>query len=279
MTPDVPIMSMKAWGSLSPTDQNIFRNAARDSSIFLRGQWKNWEASFRKQALDLDVTVIEIDRKPLEAALTGGNSAPVTHTTAERRSSGLPTNPSMQCRRHDCAERSSSLRRRLPSPRHVFRHGSPPDIDAKLEQFAVDPRCSPKRVRDAHVANELANIRRYLWPATVRSRFPPPIGSEPSTVPADHRLRLENFQGVQYSRSQTIEPRKHQAVNVAESQSLGGFARQHVQLVSKDKDLCFQRSPRPEQPDQGAPDQPAKIAHRERVSADSRARSAVFGLR
>jgi len=37
----------------------------------LRGQWKNWEASLRKQALDLDVTVIEIDRKPLEAALTG----------------------------------------------------------------------------------------------------------------------------------------------------------------------------------------------------------------
>ena len=71
MTPDVLIMSMKAWSSLSPTDQNIFRNAARDSSIFLRGQWKNWEASFRKQALDLGVTVIEIDRKPVEAALTG----------------------------------------------------------------------------------------------------------------------------------------------------------------------------------------------------------------
>ena len=71
MTPDVLIMSMKAWRSLGPADQNIFRNAARDSSIFLRGQWKNWEASFRKQALDLGVTVIEIDRKPLEAALTG----------------------------------------------------------------------------------------------------------------------------------------------------------------------------------------------------------------
>jgi hypothetical protein len=37
----------------------------------LRGQWKNWEASFRKQELDLGVTVTEIDRKPLEAALTG----------------------------------------------------------------------------------------------------------------------------------------------------------------------------------------------------------------
>ena len=70
-TPDVLIMSMKAWRSLDTTDQNIFRSAARDASMFLRGQWKNWEASFRKQALDLGVTVIEIDRKPLEAALSG----------------------------------------------------------------------------------------------------------------------------------------------------------------------------------------------------------------
>jgi tripartite ATP-independent transporter DctP family solute receptor len=71
MTPDVLVMSMKSWRSLSPADQNIFRNAARDSSIFLRGQWKNWEASFRKQALDSGVTVTEIDRRPLEAAWTG----------------------------------------------------------------------------------------------------------------------------------------------------------------------------------------------------------------
>ena len=71
MTPDVLIMSMKTWRSLDPADQNIFRNAARDTSIFLRGQWKNWEASFRKKALGLGVTVTEIDQKPLKAALTG----------------------------------------------------------------------------------------------------------------------------------------------------------------------------------------------------------------
>jgi TRAP-type C4-dicarboxylate transport system substrate-binding protein len=64
-------MSMKAWQSLSPEDQNIFRNAARDSGIFLRGQWKSWEAGRRKQAADLGVTIIEIDRKPLEAILKG----------------------------------------------------------------------------------------------------------------------------------------------------------------------------------------------------------------
>ena len=39
----------------------------------------------------------------------GGNAArSEIHTTAETRSSGLRTNPSRQCRRHDCAEKTSS---------------------------------------------------------------------------------------------------------------------------------------------------------------------------
>src|SRR6516225_11734601 len=39
----------------------------------------------------------------------GGNAARLEiHTTAETRSSELRTNPSTQCRRHGCAERSSS---------------------------------------------------------------------------------------------------------------------------------------------------------------------------
>src|SRR5262249_42760842 len=135
-------------------------------------------------------------------------------------------------------------RRWLPSPRHVFCHGGLPDIDAKLEQFAVDPRCSPKRVRDAHIAYEPTNIRRYLWPAPARSGFPAPIGSKASAVPADHCLWLENFEYVQHSRSQAIEPDKHQAVNVGKCQSLRGFAPQHVELVSKNEDLGLQRSPR-----------------------------------
>jgi len=59
-----------------------------------------------------------------------------------------------------------ALRRWLPSPCHVFCHGGLPDIDAKLEQFAVDPRCSPHRVRDTHLANEQANVCKYLWSGT-----------------------------------------------------------------------------------------------------------------
>jgi hypothetical protein len=112
---------------------------------------------------------------------------------------------------------------------------------AEVHAKAVDPRCSPKRVRDAHVANELANVRRCRWPATARSGFPAPIGSKSGTVPTDHRLRLENFQCIQYSTSYTVEPRKHQAVNVAEGQSLRGALRSSSQSVQRTAKRRFVR--------------------------------------
>jgi tripartite ATP-independent transporter DctP family solute receptor len=71
MTPDVLVMSSKTWNSLSAEDRQTFRDAARESRKFMRSQWKKWQEGFRKQAPDLGVSVVEIDRKPLEAALTG----------------------------------------------------------------------------------------------------------------------------------------------------------------------------------------------------------------
>src|SRR5262245_24983005 len=81
-------------------------------------------------------------------------------------------------------ERPPALRRRAPSPCHVLSDRGLPDIDAELEQFPVYSGCAPKWVCDAHLANESADVRGRDRPAAVRSRFPAPIGSEPSTVPA-----------------------------------------------------------------------------------------------
>src|SRR5262245_65871543 len=125
-----------------------------------------------------------------------------------------------------------ALRRRHPSPRHVLCDRGLSDVDAELEQFAVYPRSAPKRVRDTHLANELpwalrtgidetaalilqgfldgvskktANVRRCRRPATARSGFPAPKGSEAGTVPAQQRLRPYNLQSVQHPGRQAIE--------------------------------------------------------------------------
>ena len=84
----------------------------------------------------------------------------------------------------------------------------------------MDPRCSPKRIRDAHLSNELPNLQLCLWPATLRSRFPPPIPSKPSAVPTDNGFWSNNYQGAQHTRGQAMQPGKEQAVDAAEGRPL-----------------------------------------------------------
>jgi tripartite ATP-independent transporter DctP family solute receptor len=66
MSPEVLVMSQKAWQSLSAEDQKIFRESALRSSHFMREKWKDLEEQSRKQAESAGVTIVkDFDRKPL----------------------------------------------------------------------------------------------------------------------------------------------------------------------------------------------------------------------
>ena len=70
MSPEVLVMSEKAWQSLSAEDQKIFRESALRSSHFMREKWKDLEEHSRKQAESAGVTIVkDFDRKPFEAAM------------------------------------------------------------------------------------------------------------------------------------------------------------------------------------------------------------------
>ncbi len=70
MSPEVLVMSRKAWDSLSPEDRTIFREAALQSSRFMRERWKDLEEQSRRQAEAAGVTIVtNFDRKPFEAAM------------------------------------------------------------------------------------------------------------------------------------------------------------------------------------------------------------------
>jgi TRAP-type C4-dicarboxylate transport system substrate-binding protein len=72
MSPEVLVMSQKAWESLSPEDRKIFREAAIRSSQFMREKWKDLEDQSRAQAKAAGVSVVtDFDRKPFEAAMNG----------------------------------------------------------------------------------------------------------------------------------------------------------------------------------------------------------------
>ena len=55
------------------------------------------------------------------------------------------------------------MKKRLPALRgwpssidHILGHARLPDIDAELEHLSVNPRRSPQRIGDAHLADKLA---------------------------------------------------------------------------------------------------------------------------
>nr|WP_249128086.1 TRAP transporter substrate-binding protein [Bradyrhizobium lablabi] len=72
MSPEVLVMSHKAWMMLSAEDRKIFREAALRSGQFMREKWRDLEEQSRKQAEGAGVVIVtDIDRKPFEAAMAG----------------------------------------------------------------------------------------------------------------------------------------------------------------------------------------------------------------
>jgi tripartite ATP-independent transporter DctP family solute receptor len=72
MSPEVLVMSQKAWQGLSADDQKMFREAARRSSQFMREKWRDLEERSRQQAEVAGVTIVkDFDRKLFESAMSG----------------------------------------------------------------------------------------------------------------------------------------------------------------------------------------------------------------
>src|ERR1700757_1110075 len=142
---------------------------------------------------------------------------------------------------------------RVSSLGHVLRDARLSDIDAELEEFSMDPKRSPQRIRNAHLADKLAYLWRYSWSATTAPRLPPPVRSEPGAVPFNHGLRLHDRQGAQHLRSQTIQAGEYQAVTHPERRPFRRFPPQHIKLMTQHHVFSLKRDPRPERADQRQP--------------------------
>jgi tripartite ATP-independent transporter DctP family solute receptor len=71
MSPEVLVMSVPAWESLSSEDRRIFIEAAARSNIFMRSLWTGLEEHSRQQARAAGNTIIsDFDRKPFEEAMS-----------------------------------------------------------------------------------------------------------------------------------------------------------------------------------------------------------------
>lgn len=71
MAPEVLVMSKKAWESLDAGDREIFREAAHESSAFMRTQWRSWEERARRDAATAGNQIIrEFDRSSFDNTMT-----------------------------------------------------------------------------------------------------------------------------------------------------------------------------------------------------------------
>ena len=159
-----------------------------------------------------------------------------------------------------------ALRRRSPPPRHILRHARLPDIDAELEELAMDPRRAPEWVGQAHLADQPTYLQRDLWASAAGSRLPAPVGSEPRTMPTDHRIGLHDRQRLANVGEQPVEAHEYQAIKAVEGKPSPCGPPQNVDLLAQDEVLCRNRRSRSEQPDKPRPDQSAKVLHHMAVS-------------
>ena len=71
MSPEVLVMSLPAWESLSGEDRDIFLEAAVKSNIFMRSLWASLEERSRQQARAAgNIIITDFDRKPFEEAMS-----------------------------------------------------------------------------------------------------------------------------------------------------------------------------------------------------------------
>src|SRR6516164_7866628 len=95
-------------------------------------------------------------------------------------------------------ESAPGLRRRLAAAHHVFAHAGLTDVDAELEQFTMDARCTPPGILPAHLADQVSGLARNERPSRLAAAHlpgpeqgesrhdarPPPSRAEPWPAPS-----------------------------------------------------------------------------------------------
>jgi len=141
------------------------------------------------------------------------------------------------------------------------RHTRLADIDSELEKLAMDSRCAPQRVGNAHLTNELADLRWCPRAATTRSRFPTPEAAKSRSMPPNHRFRPNDGMRIHHIRNEAMEDDKDQSVNVGKSEPHWRLATKNIELVTQDKNLSLKHRFRAQASDQVAQNQFERICH------------------
>jgi hypothetical protein len=99
------------------------------------------------------------------------------------------------------------------SPRHhIDRNRGLGDLDAELEQLAMDLGGAPDRVLKAHSSDQVTHLFGDPRSATGRARLPSPVSGETHSMPTQDGLGPDDGYGVKDARAATIEPSEQSTI-------------------------------------------------------------------
>src|SRR6266404_7897690 len=90
-----------------------------------------------------------------------------------------------------------TLGRRASTPGHILGDARLRDLKPELEQFAMDAWRAPKRIFDAHLADQYAQLRVDLRSPSLWTRLPTPVAAKAGPVPTHERLGLDDSEKLQ----------------------------------------------------------------------------------
>ena len=118
---------------------------------------------------------------------------------------------------------------------HILGDGGLGNGDAQLCQLAMNAGSSPERVGPAHVPNQLTYFGSDAWSSgPTPSALPSPISSEPTTVPADDRLRFHDDEDALPVSPDSAQQHPKPAVDLREPRPFHGTAEDGELLPKSD---------------------------------------------
>src|SRR5260370_39658985 len=113
-------------------------------------------------------------------------------------------------------EGAPSVGRRSTSLDHVLRDARLSDLEAELEQLAMDARRTPQRIVNAHPPDQRAQLRVDLGPASKGAGFPTPVMSKAGPMPTHQGLRSDDSAGPEHRWKPSIQQDQEQAIPICE---------------------------------------------------------------
>ena len=155
------------------------------------------------------------------------------------------------------------LRRGFAAAHHVFADAALPEVDAELEQFAVDAGCTPTGILPAHPADQISDLAGNDGSSGLAApHLPGPEQTKAGTMPGNDRFWLDDGQRRAPVAPEAGQADPQQAVHWSQFRPFYCGPLKHADLVAQSQVLELKGSTGTEDPGQSCEECRERNEHR-----------------